>query len=50
MKETIHVLSAIEATRMRKPYIIAACRCGKHKSKKDYSRKDKSWKRELYDW
>ena len=42
--ETIHVLSSLEATRAQMPKYYPACRCGKHRSKRDYNRKDKSWR------
>lgn len=45
-KEIIHVLSSIDATRLKMPKYYPACRCGKHRSKKDYNRKDKSWQKE----
>lgn len=45
-KEIIHVFSSIDATRLKMPKYYPACRCGKHKSKKDYNRKDKSWQKE----
>lgn len=44
--ETIHVMSSLEATRAAMPKYYPACRCGKHRSKRDYNRKDKSWKNE----
>lgn len=44
--ETIHVMSSLEATRAQMPKYYPACRCGKHRSKRDYNRKDKSWKDE----
>lgn len=46
-KETVHVLSAEEAWQIKKPrYNAWQCGHGKHKSKKDYDRNDKSWKDE----
>ena len=45
-KEKILVMTSLEATRAAMPKFYPACRCGKHKSKKDYDRKDKSWKNE----
>lgn len=44
--EKIVVMTSLEATRAAMPKFYPACRCGKHKSKKDYDRKDKSWKNE----
>lgn len=44
--EKIVVMTSLEATRMAMPKYYPACRCGKHKSKKDYDRNDKSWKNE----
>ena len=45
----IVVLTSEEATRMAMPKFYPACRCGKHKSIKDYNRKDKSWKKRIYE-
>ena len=46
---TIHVISAEEAWQVKKPrYNAWQCGYGKHKSKKDYYRKDKSWEYEEY--
>ena len=45
-KEKILVMTSLETTRAAMPKFDPACRCGKHKSKKDYDRKDKSWKNE----
>lgn len=47
-KERIVVMTSLEATRVMMPKYYPACRCGKHKSKKDYDRNDKSWKDEEY--
>lgn len=48
-QETIHVMSAEEAWQVKKPrYNAWQCGHGKHKSKKDYDRNDKSWKDEEY--
>ena len=44
--DRIVVMTSLEATRAAMPKFYPACRCGKHKSKKDYDRKDKSWKDE----
>lgn len=44
--ETIHVMSSLQATRAQMPKYYPACRCGKHRSKRDYNRKDKSWRNE----
>lgn len=44
--ETIRVMSSLEATRAQMPKYYPACRCGKHRSKRDYNRKDKSWRNE----
>ena len=44
--ERIVVMSSIDATRARMPRYYPASRCGKWKSKRDYDRKDKSWKNE----
>lgn len=46
---TIHVMSVEEAWQVKKPrYNAQQCGYGKHKSKKDYDRKDKSWEDEEY--
>ena len=46
-QKTVHVLSAEEAWQVKKPrYNAWQCGHGKHKSKKDYDRNDKSWKDE----
>lgn len=44
--ERIVVMSSIDATRAKMPRYYPASRCGKWKSKRDYDRKDKSWKNE----
>ena len=44
--ERIVIMTSLEATHAAMPKFYPACRCGKHKSKKDYDRKDKSWKDE----
>lgn len=45
--ETIHVMSSLEATRVKKPrYNGWQTGHGPHKNKKAYDRKDKSWKQE----
>ena len=44
--ERIVVMSSIEATRAKMPRYYPASRCGRWKSKRDYDRKDKSWKNE----
>lgn len=44
--EKIVVMTSLEATRAVMPKFYPACRCGKHKSKKDYDRNDKSWQNE----
>lgn len=47
--DTIKVLSSEEAFDVQKPrYNGWQTGHGKHKSKKDYNRKDKSWKNEEY--
>jgi len=46
---TVHVMSAEEAWQVKKPrYNGWQTRHGKHKNKKAYDRKDKSWKNEEY--
>lgn len=46
-KGTIKIMSAEEAWQVQKPrYNAWQCGHGKHKSKLDYDRKDKSWKNE----
>ena len=46
---TIHVMTAEEAWQVKKLFSNAwQCGYGKHKSKKDYDRKDKSWEDEEY--
>lgn len=44
--ETIHVMSSLDVTRAKMPKYYPASRCGKHRSKRDYNRKDKSWRNE----
>lgn len=44
--ERIVVMSSIDATCAKMPRYYPASRCGKWKSKRDYDRKDKSWKNE----
>lgn len=44
--EKIVVMTSLEAARAAMPKYYPACRCGKHKSKKDYDRNDKSWQKE----
>ena len=44
--DRIVIMTSLEATSAAMPKFYPACRCGKHKSKKDYDRKDKSWKDE----
>lgn len=47
--DTVQILSAEEAWQVKKPrYNGWQCGHGKHKSKKAYNRKDKSWKDEEY--
>ena len=46
--EKIVVLTSIEYTLLKMLKYYLACRCGAHKNKKKYNRKDKSWKKELY--
>lgn len=48
-RKTIHVLSAEEVWQVKKPrYNGWQTGHGKHKSKKIYDRKDKSWRDEEY--
>ena len=48
-KDVVHVMSSEEAWQVKKPrYNGWQCGHGKHKSKKDYNRNDKSWKDEEY--
>jgi len=46
LDERIVILNSIDATRAKMPKYYPASKCGKWKSKKDYDRKDKSWKDE----
>lgn len=47
--DTVQILSAEEAWQVKKPrYNGWRCGHGKHKNKKAYDRKDKSWKDEEY--
>ena len=49
-QKTIHIMSAEEAWQVKKPrYNAWQCGHGKHKSKKDYDRNDKSWKDEEWE-
>lgn len=50
--ETIHIMSGLEHTRMIRPKYYPASRCGPHKNKKKYNRKDaqKEFKKFLQEW